>query len=443
MTAAAAGWKLRVAEGADRALPSPAGLLLGAVDAAARTVTLLGAAPVPSADASAKDIAAAAAKVLALLPHGAHVVGAYGCATPPPLAAQGAPAVGLAAAPGSGGAQPAFTLDGAPVGAPEVAPIAGLAPAGFVMVRCHCDVLLRVTYAAAAGGAAAPPAEALARAFADVERQLCGSSVAFAVGGGGGALLSSAAKGSLADALAVSSGGTSNGGSGGSSSSGSDPCPSATPLVSAAGAPGRPAAPAFEFAPAPGGAPVAVAEVPLSLDALALLPAASPAAGAAEQLAEALRRQLEAVEGVLAERLAKGGPQQQGQQQQQDSALVPVRAFHFRPPGWALPLTACYPRAARDAGAAEAALLPARRALHALLGLPGDAPLLRFANALRWGGSSGSGSGAGGGGSSGRLRDVHLGLPPPPIGAGAKVALVRGSYEYCHYMQVCVCACVC
>jgi hypothetical protein len=92
--------------------------------------------------------------------------------------------------------------------------------------------------------------------------------------------------------------------------------------------------------------------------------------------------------------------------------LVAVRAHHFRPPGWALPFTACYPRVAADAGAAEDALLPRSQALHALLGLPGDVPMLRFANAFKWGAGAEGGDGEGTGRAA-RLKDVHLRVAPP------------------------------
>lgn len=52
-------WSLSAVEGVAAGLPAPAGLLLGAVDGGARSIALLGAAPLP-ADASAKEITAAA-----------------------------------------------------------------------------------------------------------------------------------------------------------------------------------------------------------------------------------------------------------------------------------------------------------------------------------------------------------------------------------------------
>ena len=64
------------------------------------------------------------------------------------------------------------------------------------------------------------------------------------------------------------------------------------------------------------------------------------------------------------------------------------------------------------------------------LGLPSDRPLLRIANALVFGRSTGSATG------SSRLADVHVGLPSSGV-PGGTVHLVDGSYEYYHYMQAC------
>jgi hypothetical protein len=177
----------------------------------------------------------------------------------------------------------------------------------------------------------------------------------------------------------------------------SDPCASVAPLAPAAAAGGgRPVAPAFEYTPAAAG--TTLIEVPVALDVLVLAPAGAPAVALGPlHAAPALRAQLAAAAAALGARAAAGQP------------LVPLRARHFRPPGWAAPLTVVYPQAEADADASEAALLPARQALHALLGLPGDVPMLRAANALAWGGG-GSDAGSRGGG---RLRDVHQGLAAP------------------------------
>jgi hypothetical protein len=198
------------------------------------------------------------------------------------------------------------------------------------------------------------------------------------------ALISSESQGSLQQALPAAA---------------ADPCASVAPLVAAGSAAARPTAPAFEYAPAAAGA--TLLEVPVGLDVLAFAPAAAPAASLGpSHLGPALCAQLAAAQSALAARAVAGQP------------LAPLRARHFQPPGWGLPLTLVYPRAEADADASEAALLPTRQALHALLGLPPDVPMLRVANALTWGEGGGSG-GDGGARSAARLKDVHQGLAPP------------------------------
>ncbi len=82
--------------------------------------------------------------------------------------------------------------------------------------------------------------------------------------------------------------------------------------------------------------------------------------------------------------------------------------------------------------AAEAALEPARRRLHARLRLPLDRPQLRVAQALVFGPSLEPG---GLNAAAGRLSDVHVDLPPPGVPGGVE-HLVSGSYDYYHYCQV-------
>ncbi len=108
-----------------------------------------------------------------------------------------------------------------------------------------------------------------------------------------------------------------------------------------------------------------------------------------------------------------------------------------------------YPLPTPSIESVEEALLAKRAALHSLLGLPSNRPLLRVANALELspaggaggaaaagaGGPGGSGSGGGGGvGGKPRLAGVHAGLAPS--GVGGSVHLVQGTYDYHHYMQV-------
>ncbi len=89
-------------------------------------------------------------------------------------------------------------------------------------------------------------------------------------------------------------------------------------------------------------------------------------------------------------------------------------------------------RALQGLEAAEAALEPARRRLHARLRLPLDRPQLRAAQALEFGpGPEPGGPGA----AAGRLSDVHVDLPPPGVPGGVE-HLVSGSYDYYHYCQV-------
>lgn len=436
-------WRLRAIEGVAEALPRPAGLLLGAADESARMITLLGATPVP-ATAPAKEIAHLAAKVLELVPFGVHVVGSYGCSTPPPLAATCCPPVGLDPPQGSGAAAAAagtaFTLGGELVAAQSVArgpaEAAGGAWAlpGVVMVRCHCDVLLRVT---------CPPdgvtPRALARAFVDVQQQLAGPQLLFATEtvarpGAAPIILTGGSKGTAAKALL---GGPSS--KGGGFIPEGDPCISLVPLVATgASAGGGPAAaPSFEFLPAPAGS--TCFELVLGLDALSLsLSGAEAATLGVRVLAPALRRQLEVFEAQVADRLFGAGGGSSASPGSGPAAaagtppsLAPMRAHHFRPPGWAVPITCCYARLSDDADEVEQRLLPQRVELHKLLGLPDDVPMLRLANAAAWGGGGG-GEGEGGGRAV-RLRDVHVGAAPPAIGGAP--SLIRGSYEYYHYMQ--------
>ena len=102
-----------------------------------------------------------------------------------------------------------------------------------------------------------------------------------------------------------------------------------------------------------------------------------------------------------------------------------------------------YPLPTPAIEADEERLLPRRAALHALLALPADQPLLRAANAVDF--SAAAGAGPGGKAAAGqahqgqqqaqRLVDVHLGLRPSGV-PGGSVHLVRGAYDYYHYTQV-------
>lgn len=107
-----------------------------------------------------------------------------------------------------------------------------------------------------------------------------------------------------------------------------------------------------------------------------------------------------------------------------------LRAYHFCPPGFLLPITVIYEL---SYGETEIKQVELRRSLHLRLGLPSDQPLLRVANAL--GISKGVGASKG---STKKgpylLRDVHARIPSSGV-SGGLVSLVQGSYEYYHYLQ--------
>eukprot|EP00887_Chlorella_sp_A99_P003427 scaffold7.g3427.t1 len=171
-------------------------------------------------------------------------------------------------------------------------------------------------------------------------------------------------------------------------------------------------APRAELQPASG----SVQYSALHLDVLCYAPKQQPLAEVVERLVKpAARRQLAAMAAEAEDAAAAGrGPS-------------PLRAMHFWPPGAAHHVTVVYPLPTPASDAEEAALAGRRAALHALLGLPPNRPLLRVAHAAALDGAPDSGAG------SGRLADVHEGLPPS--GVGGSVHLVHGSYDYYHYMQ--------
>ncbi|KXZ57017.1 hypothetical protein GPECTOR_1g919 [Gonium pectorale] len=182
-----------------------------------------------------------------------------------------------------------------------------------------------------------------------------------------------------------------------------------------------PAGPAFTYRPlaAGGGAAPASAScrsTTLRLDALSYVPRSCPLSQAAAALQAALVRQLHAAQRLLAKQ----------------GAVLPVRAYHFLPPGFGHHLTIMYPSLVADAELNDAKLLSHRQRLHALWGLPANRPLLRPANAVDMAAAAEAGEDASGGAVA-RLQDVHMGLVVP--GIGGTVTLVQGSYEYCHYMQ--------
>lgn len=189
-------------------------------------------------------------------------------------------------------------------------------------------------------------------------------------------------------------------------------------------------APVFEYHPVTG-RPY-VSELALNLDVLCYLPSDTSAADTLQKhLRPALLRQLRQMQHALL---------QQAQQPQQRQQLAPVAAHHFKPPGFSHYITVCYPQLSTDAEATEAKLLPHRRRLHQLMGLPEDRPALRLAQAIEFGSlleeraAAKDASCASPGQVQVRLRDVHALLAVP--GIGGTTHLVDGSYEYYHYLQV-------
>ena len=112
----------------------------------------------------------------------------------------------------------------------------------------------------------------------------------------------------------------------------------------------------------------------------------------------------------------------------------PIRALHFFPPGYNHCITVLYPLSNPCLEIDEAALQSRRAALHAALGLPGDRPLLRVANAVDPGKILSSRGTSKSDPVQKRLRNVHVGLPSSGIKGGTQ-HLVRGDYDYHHYMQ--------
>jgi Ufm1-specific protease 2 len=187
----------------------------------------------------------------------------------------------------------------------------------------------------------------------------------------------------------------------------------------------------------------------LRLDALAYVPHGTPAHVAAREYAlPSLWKQLETAKKTL---LARKFPHQG------NGRLPPLRSLHFCPLEFGHHITVMYPLPSPCIEDQEAALLEDRTALHRLLGLPLDRPLLRSANALQFGSLStlsifdkfatggkrqqnseknginkvkkGATSSA-----ATRLSNVHLGLAPSGL-TGGSLHLVQGDYDYYHYMQ--------
>ena len=288
-------------------------------------------------------------------------------------------------------------------------------------VRCHADVQLQVS--------GTDPAGALQEAVQQLEATFFTPQLVFMTEQGTTAQLqilpnsSSSSSGSKASTQSTTAAAAVL------ASAGDSPSASVVPLIhssssssSSASSNGAPrAAPMFEFKPDPHPAGTEVTMVTLGLDVLVFAPDALPLAEIPQQLLVlALKQQLTTMIGQL----------------RSQQKLVPVAAFHFQPPGWAHPITVCYPQLAPEAEANDMKLVAVRQQLHGVLGLPGNMPLLRQTNALVWQGAGEAASSSGRaavGNKAARLLDVHATLPAP--GFAGSTSLMSGSYEYCHYMQ--------
>lgn len=356
-----------------------------------------------------------------MLPHGLHVVGAFsstGAAGAAPAAAPGSSHV--AAVLSSEGCS--YRVNGAAVEAVAAAhAVGGTAPdgitlPGFMALRCQAEVLLHVCLRASP---ASDWQRALQQGFDEAEASLLphGRDLVFLAGGGPGAdaagtLITSAAPGSMQDALSSAA------------SSSAEGLVTVQPLLdTTSGSGAAPHAPVFCFTPAQGAAgsssssssPGTLSSAVLGLDVLCYVPCAAPAASVPARLQQALRQQLRRAQAIL----------------QQHGSLVPLRAYHFAPPGLGTPITVLYPSLAPAPEECERRLLPLRQNLHALLGLPLDRPLLRLANALDLAGPRGGGGGIGewqGAAAAQRARDAaytRCGVEDVPCsGSGATPAAI-------------------
>lgn len=172
----------------------------------------------------------------------------------------------------------------------------------------------------------------------------------------------------------------------------------------------------------------------IHLDVICYVPASLTAAEAAQKfilpaLATQLqicRKELTSAATATSNRASPGG-------------LVPLRALHFSPPGFsAHHLTLVYPLACPCIEADESALQSRRAAVHAMLGLPTDRPLLRVANSISFSNTTTTTNkenvNTSVSSKQARLQNVHLSLPGSGVKGGTQ-HLVRGTYDYYHYMQ--------
>ncbi|KAJ3701688.1 hypothetical protein LUZ61_005393 [Rhynchospora tenuis] len=113
------------------------------------------------------------------------------------------------------------------------------------------------------------------------------------------------------------------------------------------------------------------------------------------------------------------------------SSQTELCPYHFHPTGFLIPVTAIYDLKYGEMEEKQGEL---RKSLHLRLGLPLDRPLMRIANALKFGHKDKRGSNATRDGSSSLLRNVHFEVPASGVSGGV-LSLTEGSYEYYHYLQ--------
>lgn len=272
-------------------------------------------------------------------------------------------------------------------------------PQRYALVRCAVELVLEVP---SAPSAPAPSSQAISAAFEALETQICSPETLF--------LVTPSCTGTTNETTRVLAGSDTVASLGGSWQQAVTVHPAMRTSTSAAYA-----APTASFDP--GHSTVSCAS--LQLDVLAYVPHDTPAAAAAEQhVKPALLAQLREMRGQTVAAVAP----------------VPLRALHFFPPGLAHHVTIVYPLPTPCIEADEAALTGRRAALHALLGLPADRPMLRVANAVQPGSAAGRQGEGGATQQAKRLSDVHVGAAPSGV-PGGQVHLVQGSYDYYHYMQ--------
>lgn len=336
------------------------------------------------------------------------------------------------------------------------------APPAVTLLRCTTELTVQLS---APAGAGRPPAEAVARAFADAEAQLSQQGMAFlaapagtAVEGSAGRVLLTSAAAALpplpgsASALGDASqaapaafwdcvpllcttvpdtaGSASASGSGNRSGvSGADSC---QPVATLSYVPEAPASSGKGGIGANGA--TLTTPVTLQLDALCYrVPGASQPTSAVDCLTAALRQQLRSMRAAVssaptppptAASPATGAAVAAAAQQQATS----FAAHHFRPAGCGHFVTLCYPTPSpRDPDACEALLQPRRLALHRLLGLPEDRPALRLANAVPFAAFSALASANGSGNSASGVGSAFGTPGGAAAGAGARATPDSGA----------------